>query len=272
MPDRFGKVSLERQASAIRTSLLRLIGEAGTGHPGSSLSCVEILVSLYYGTAAVDPSCPLGERAMVVLSKGHAAPTLYAILLDLGVLARKSGDRLRSYGCQFQGHPDTRFTPGIDVSTGSLGQGLSIGLGYVLGGRIKGLDERAFVVLGDGECQEGQIWEAALLASAHSARNLCAIVDYNKIQHDGAIDRIVPLEPFGDKWNAFGWRVLEVDGHDFSQLKQALSRSPDPRPTVIIAHTVKGKGVSYMEGDWKWHSVADGIRLKRDFAQEVLDA
>ncbi|MPW18770.1 putative transketolase N-terminal section [Paraburkholderia piptadeniae] len=272
MADKLDTAFLKHRASLIRTSLLQLIAEAGTGHPASSLSCVEILVSLYYGTQNVNPESPLAKRDMVVLSKGHAVPALYSILLDLGILTRKPNDRLRAYGCQFQGHPDTRFTTGIDVSTGSLGQGLSIGLGYVLGTRMKGSDRRAFVILGDGECQEGQVWEAALLASAHSARNLYAIVDYNKIQHDGAIECIVPLEPFVDKWNAFGWRVLEVDGHDFRQLEQALSHSPDPRPTAIIAHTIKGKGVGYMEGNWQWHSVADADRLKRDFSAGILNA
>ncbi|PRF99504.1 transketolase [Burkholderia ambifaria] len=263
---------LEHKASCIRTSLLRMIGEAGTGHPGSSLSCVDILVSLYYGNIAVDPSHPLGERDMVVLSKGHAVPALYAILLDLGILRRQPGERLRAYGSRFQGHPDSRFTEGIDLSTGSLGQGLSVGLGYVLACELKGSPRRAFVVLGDGECQEGQIWEAALLAAAHHSRNLYAIVDYNKIQHDGAIDGIVPLEPFAEKWKAFGWRVLEVDGHNCHQLEAALSSPDDRRPTAIIAHTIKGKGVGYMEGDWQWHSVADADRMKRDFARETDDA
>lgn len=266
-------VSLEHKASVIRTSLLRLIAEAGSGHPGSSLSCVEILISLYYGRNSVELAHPLGQRDMVVLSKGHAVPALYAILLDLGLLTRKGPhDRLRAYGCQFQGHPDSRFTSGIDVSTGSLGQGLSIGLGYVLGSRILGVEKRSFVILGDGECQEGQVWEAALLAAAHHARGLYAIVDYNKIQHDGNIASIVPLEPFANKWKAFGWRAIEIDGHDFLALEQALEPSDDPRPTAVIAHTIKGKGVAYMEGDWQWHSVADAERLKRDFALGVSDA
>lgn len=266
MTEGISSAFLERKASSIRASLLKMIGEVGTGHPGSSLSCVDILISLYYGNCAVDPSHPLGKRDMVVLSKGHAVPALYAILLDLGILRRQPGERLRAYGSQFQGHPDCRFTAGIDVSTGSLGQGLSIGLGYVIACELRGCAQRAFVVLGDGECQEGQIWEAALLAAVRRARNLYAIVDYNKLQHDGAIGDIVPLEPFAEKWNAFGWRVLEVDGHDCSQIEAALSNPDEGRPTVIIAHTIKGKGVGYMEGDWQWHSVADADRLKRDFA------
>lgn len=264
--------ALEGKASALRGSLLRLIGEAGSGHPGSSLSCVEILTSLYYGSNAIDPFKPLAERDMMVLSKGHAAPALYAILMDLNVLSKAPNEQLRAFGSRFQGHPDCRFTPAIDLSTGSLGQGLSAGLGYVLGSRIAGTGRRAYVVLGDGECQEGQVWEAALLAGVHQARNLFAIVDYNKIQHDGALDSIVPMEPFAKKWEAFGWRVLEIDGHDFVQLAQAKAEVDDLRPTAIIAHTIKGKGVSYMEGDWRWHSVADAERLRIDFAKEPQHA
>ncbi|MFC5428821.1 transketolase [Paraburkholderia denitrificans] len=263
---------LEHKAADIRASLLRLIGEAGSGHPGSSLSCVEILTSLYYGSNAIDPFKPLPTRDMMVLSKGHAVPALYAILIDLKVLSKVPGEQLRAFGSRFQGHPDCRFTPAIDLSTGSLGQGLSAGLGYVLGTRIAGTGRRAYVVLGDGECQEGQVWEAALLAGVHRARNLFAIVDYNKIQHDGAIDSIVPMEPFARKWEAFGWRVLEINGHDFTQLAQATAETDDSRPTVIIAHTIKGKGVAYMEGDWHWHSVANAERLRLDFVKEPQHA
>jgi transketolase len=272
MTSRITLAGLTAKAAAIRKSLLRLIGEAGSGHPGSSLSCVEILTALYYGRQALDPHLPAGERDVVILSKGHAVPALYAVLLDLRVLTQGPGELLRAHGSQFQGHPDCRFTPGVDASTGSLGQGLSIGLGYVLGSRIAGKERRSFVILGDGECQEGQVWEAALLAAAHGARGLYAIVDYNKIQHDGAIAGIVPLEPFAEKWRAFGWRVVEVDGHDFDAIEQALEPTDDPRPTALIAHTIKGKGVDYMEGDWHWHSVADAERLKRDFAPEATDA
>ncbi len=260
---------LERKCRDLRRSTLEMIAESGTGHPGSSLSCMELLVCLYYRVMAYEPS-DLGwrDRDRLVLSKGHAAPALYAILIDLGILPPDEKWRLRQIGSMLQGHPDSRFTPGVEVSTGSLGQGLSVAAGMALGAQRRNSPSRTFVILGDGESQEGQVWEAALVASSLQLDNLCAITDFNRIQHDGRLDEIVGMQPLLDKWQSFGWDTQEVDGHDVDAIVDALQRPLVPgKPRMLIAHTIKGKGVDYMEDDWHWHSVADAARLARDFGR-----
>jgi transketolase len=192
------------------------------------------------------------------MSKGHAAPLLYAALAHAGYFGREELDRLREVNSPVQGHPIQGLMPGVEATTGSLGQGLSVGLGHVLGGRLNGLDYRVFVLLGDGECEAGQIWEAAMAAAHFQADNLIAILDYNKYQETGPISREMALEPLADKWRSFGWRVLEADGHDFDDLLAKLdeAQQTEGRPTIIIAHTVKGKGVSFVESDFTFHGRA----------------
>lgn len=253
---------LQTIAKQIRRHIVDMIGEAQSGHPGGSLSAVEILVTLYFGgVLRHDPRRPdWPERDRFILSKGHGAPVLYAVLAECGYQAapRELLKTLRKLGSPYQGHPDKRFLPVLEASTGSLGQGLSLALGMGFAARLNGSPSRTYVLLGDGEIQEGQIWEAAMFGAFHKIDNVTAIVDYNKMQLDGFIKDIMELEPLAAKWQAFGWQVLEADGHSFPALLAAftLAREVRGKPAVIIAHTVKGKGVSFMENNPKFHGVA----------------
>lgn len=250
---------IRRVCREVRRNVVAMIGAAGSGHPGGSLSCVEIVTTLYFGVMRVnprDPSWP--DRDRFILSKGHAAPTLYAVLAEKGFFPRDLLPTLRKLGSPLQGHPDARKTPGVEVSTGSLGQGLSMGVGMALAGKLDQKDYRVWVLLGDGECQEGQVWEAAMAASHYKLDNLAAFVDFNGLQIDGKTEEVMSLSPLADKWRAFGWRTLEVDGHDVDALLEVASVVSQSRgaPTAIIARTVKGKGVSFMEGQKEWHGKA----------------
>jgi transketolase len=253
---------LQAIARQIRRHIIEMTGAAKSGHPGGSLSAVEVLVTLFFGgVLRHDPARPdWPERDRFILSKGHGAPALYAVLAECGYAAapRELLKTLRKLGSPYQGHPDKRFLPVLEASTGSLGQGLSLALGMGLAARLNGNPSRTYVLLGDGEIQEGQIWEAAMFGAFHKIDNVTAIVDYNKMQLDGFIKDIMELEPLAPKWQAFGWQVLEVDGHSFPALLAAftLAREVRGKPTVIIAHTVKGKGVSFMENNPKFHGVA----------------
>ncbi|MCS7315762.1 MAG: transketolase [Bryobacterales bacterium] len=253
---------LQAIARQIRRHIIEMTGAAKSGHPGGSLSAVEILVTLYFGgVLRYDPKRPdWPERDRFILSKGHAAPVLYAVLAECGYEAapRELLKTLRKLGSPYQGHPDKRFLPVLEASTGSLGQGLSLAMGMGFAARLNGNPSRTYVLLGDGEIQEGQIWEAAMFGAYHKIDNVTAIVDYNKMQLDGFIKDVMELEPLVPKWQAFGWHVLEVDGHSIPALQAAftLAREVRGRPTVIIAHTVKGKGVSFMENNPKFHGVA----------------
>lgn len=243
----------------VRRHIIEMTGAAGSGHPGGSLSAVEILVTLFFSVMRHDPRNPRWEdRDRFILSKGHGCPALYAVLAEAGYTPVDQLKTLRKLGSIYQGHPDRRFIPALEASTGSLGQGLSIGLGMALAARLDGKSYRTYVVLGDGESQEGQIWEAAMFAAFHKVDNLVAIVDYNKIQLDGFVKDVMELEPFAAKWQGFGWHVIELDGHDIPALQRAFAEAETikGRPTVVIAHTVKGKGVSFMENVPKWHGVA----------------
>gem|GEM_PF-77205 len=243
----------------IRRHIITMTGAAKSGHPGGSLSAVEIVVTLYWDVMRHDPARPdWPDRDRFILSKGHAAPVLYAALAECGYTPKETLNTLRKLGSIYQGHPDKRFLPALEASTGSLGEGLSVGIGMALAARLDGKDYRTYVLLGDGEIQEGQIWEAAMFASFRKVDNLCAIVDYNKLQLDGFVKEILDLEPLADKWRAFGWHVIELDGHDIPALQKAFAEaaSTKGKPTVIIAHTVKGKGVSFMENNPKYHGVA----------------
>jgi transketolase len=236
-----------------------MLHAAASGHPGGSLSAVEIVTALYFGgVLRYDAQRPDWEdRDRFVLSKGHGVPVQYAAMAEAGYLPVDELRTLRQIDSRLQGHPVLGSLPGIEASTGSLGQGLSIGLGMALAARLSRKDFRVFVLLGDGECQEGQVWEAAMAAGHHRPDNLIAIVDYNKFQLDGAVEDIIGLEPLGAKWQAMGWQTREIDGHDMEQVLEALEWSTAAgAPACIIAHTVKGKGVSFMEGDNAYHGVA----------------
>jgi transketolase len=247
---------LQRIATKLRRRIIELMYEAQTGHPGGSLGIAELMACLYFRELRIDPARPEWEdRDRFVLSKGHAAPIYYATLMERGYF---SDEVLSTYGdidsC-LQGHPDM-LTPGVDMSSGSLGQGLSPGTGMALGARLKGKDLRVYVLLGDGEIQSGQVWEAAMAAAKFRLDNLVAIVDENRLQVVGFVDSVMPLAPIADKWRAFGWHTLEIDGHNVGEILGAFdaARSEKGRPTVIIARTVKGKGVSFMENAPEWHS------------------
>ena len=250
---------LRDRARLIRRHIVEMLHEAASGHPGGSLSAVEIVTALYFAGflrhRPADPQWP--ERDRFVLSKGHGVPVQYAALAMAGYLPVEELRTLRRIDSRLQGHPVLGTAPGIEASTGSLGQGLSIGLGMALAARLDAREYRVFVLLGDGECQEGQVWEAAMAAGHQRPTNLIAIVDYNKFQLDGAIEDIIGLEPLAAKWESMGWKTREIDGHDMEQVIAALEWATQlGEPTCIIAHTVKGKGVSFMEGENAYHGVA----------------
>ncbi len=252
--------ALERVAQQIRTDILTMVHTAGSGHPGGSLSAVEILVALYFtGMMAVTPDTPDNpDQDRFILSKGHAAPVIYSVLCRKGYFDQTHLPTLRKLGSILQGHPTAKHVPGLDCSSGSLGQGLSIANGIALGFRMKNIQRRVYCLLGDGELQEGQVWEAALTAAQHRLSNVCAIVDNNHVQLDGRTSQIKRMEPLADKWRAFGWNVLEVDGHNLAALYDAYQSalSKKEMPTMIVAETIKGKGVSFMENQAGWHGVA----------------
>src|SRR5579862_9085531 len=239
-------------AKQMRRTVIEMITEAKSGHPGGSLSATEILVTLFFDVLRHDPSHPKWkDRDRFILSKGHCCPILYAIMAELGYCHKDQLNTLRKLGSVYQGHPDVRFIPALEASTGSLGEGLSLGIGMSLAAKLDSSPSRSYVVLGDGEIQEGQIWEAAMFGGDKHVDNLVAIVDYNRIQLDGFVNDIMPLEPLADKWRAFNWHAFELDGHDIPALQAAFAEAAatKSKPTVIIAHTVKGKGVSFMENN-----------------------
>lgn len=245
-----------RRAREIRCDLVRMLTAAGSGHSGGSLSAVEIVTALYWHVLRIRPEEPAWpDRDRFVLSKGHAAPVLYAALAERGYFPTGELLTLRKLGSRLQGHPDLRKVPGVEASTGSLGQGLSVSLGIALAGRLDHRPYRVYVLLGDGECEEGQVWEAAMAAAHYQAGNLTAIIDNNGLQIDGPVAEVLSPLPLPEKWRAFGWAVTEVDGHDLAALLQAFDWAIGikDRPAVIIAHTIKGKGISFMENQVDWH-------------------
>jgi transketolase len=251
---------LEYLSRKIRLTALEMIHNTGSGHPGPSLSAADILTVLYFsGRVSISPEDPgRKDRDRIILSKGHGAPALYAALAEAGYFDRTHLTSFRKLDGILQGHPDMKETPGVDMTSGALGNGLSAGIGMAMASRYIGFPYRVFVVLGDGECQEGQIWEAAMAASTKCCSNLTVIVDRNGFNQTGKTERSARLEPFSDKWKAFGWEVLEVDGHNHAELIQALDKAKGivDKPCVIIARTVKGKGISFIEGKAEWHSKA----------------
>jgi transketolase len=249
-------LSLKQKATEVRCELLRMIHAAESGHPGGSLSAADIVTALYFHVMNIDPANPKWEdRDRFILSKGHACPVWYTALALRGYFPREELKTLRKFGSILQGHPDMKKVPGIDMTTGSLGQGLSCGVGMALAGNILNKDYQVYVVLGDGELNEGQIWEAAMCAARYKLGNLIAFVDYNKLQLDGPTEVVMPLEPLVDKWRSFNWYVDEIDGHDMNAILCAIEKAKDVpgKPHTIIAHTTKGKGVSFMEDEAGWH-------------------
>src|SRR5262245_34931464 len=247
-----------------RVQIIRMLTHAGSGHPGGSLSVIDILVDLYFNRMRYDPRRPTWEdRDRLVLSKGHCVPAQYCCMARAGFFPESELLTLRKLGSPLQGHPDRVMLPGIEAATGSLGQGLSVSVGMALGLKLAAKASRVYCVLGDGEIQEGQVWEAAMSAPKlgapdHRLDNLCAILDYNGIQLDGFVKNILDLEPVVEKWKSFGWPVIDIDGHDIAQIDKALDQAETIKtgPTFIVAHTVKGKGVSFMENDPEWHGKA----------------
>ncbi|WPK12832.1 transketolase [Lysinibacillus louembei] len=252
---------LQEKATNARKDLLKVVHHAGAGHIGGPLSAIDILTTLYFNEMNVDPSNPKdAERDRFILSKGHSAIGLYAVLAERGYLPNEELFTFDSLNSRLQGHPDMKALPGIEMSTGSLGQGISAAVGMALGAKLQNQGFRTYCMIGDGESQEGQVWEAAFIAPKYNLDNLVVIVDYNKLQQYGwpgtDTERSAPNDLFEEKWLAFGWHVIRIDGHSYADILQAFeeAKSTKEKPTVIIADTVKGKGISFMEGNYLWHS------------------
>jgi transketolase len=251
---------LKKLANRLRIEIVKMIGAAGSGHPGGSLSEVELLLALYFHVLRHNPKDPeWAERDRFILSKGHGCPALYAVLAEAGYIDHSVLSTLRKLGSPLQGHPDKRFLPVLEANTGSLGQGLSIGIGMALAAKLDSKDWHTFVMAGDGEIQEGQNWEAAMFAPYHKLSNLTLIIDYNHQQLDGFTKDILDVAPLREKFASFGWHAIEIDGHDFNQVIPALEEAREGssgKPTCIVASTIKGKGISFMENNPEWHGVA----------------
>ena len=267
------KEFLQEKARNIRCGIIKQTSSAQSGHPGGSLSSVEILTSLYFEIMNIDPKDDKNpDRDRFVLSKGHASPLLYATLAERGFFPKDELCEFRSIDCKLQGHPDMKSVAGVDMSTGSLGQGLSAAHGMALAARLDNKNYNVFALLGDGEIQEGMIWEAAMAAGHYKTDNLIAIVDHNGLQIDGCIRDVLNPEPIGEKFAAFGWNVIEVkDGHDFDQVLEALKQAIEykGKPTVVVAETIKGKGISYMENQAGWHGKAPNEKQTQQAYEEL---
>ena len=250
---------LNLKAVAVRKAIVEMTYRARSGHPGGSLSATDAIVALYFHHMRHNPKNPKDpDRDRFILSKGHAAPALYAVLAECGYFDKKELLKLREVGSMLQGHPANTRTPGVEVSTGSLGQGLSFGIGVALAGKLDDKDYNVYVLIGDGESEEGQVWEAAASASHHKLDNLAVLLDRNMLQIDGCTEDIVALESIRERWRAFGWHVIEIDGHNMSQILEALHKADEykGKPTMIIMSTIKGKGVSFMENNVDFHGKA----------------
>lgn len=262
------KKKLQKIAVDRRRDIMKMLEKAGSGHTGGSLSIVEILVCLYYDIMNISPAnAAKRERDKFILSKGHGCPALYAVLADLGFFPKKELDTLRKLNSPLQGHPQLGV-PGVEISSGSLGQGLSVALGFALADRMDGIDANVYCLMGDGETNEGQIWEAAMTAAHYKLDNLCGIVDFNKLQIDGMCCEVMDLGEYRNKWEHFGWYAVEVDGHDLEALEKTFKEMQEVKgkPQIVIAHTVKGKDVSFVENKVGWH----GIAPKKDELEKAL--
>lgn len=269
------KLQLKKTAIEVRKGIIEGTFNAKSGHPGGSLSIADIMTYLYFSEMRVDPSKPdCEDRDRLVLSKGHTAPALYAALALKGFFPIELIKTLRKPDSILQGHPSMRYTPGVDMSTGSLGQGISAACGMALGAKLKGKNFRVYVPLGDGEIEEGQVWEAAMFAGNRKLDNLCAIVDFNGLQIDGTLDEVNSPYPIKEKFEAFGWNVIEICGHCFTQIEEAFeaAKACKGKPTCIVAKTVKGKGVSFMENQCDWHGSAPNAEQYAQAMAELDEA
>lgn len=260
---------LEKKTHTVRCHIIRMLTEAGSGHTGGSLSMAEIVTALFFRILRHDPSDPAWpERDRFILSKGHGVPAVYAVLAEAGYFPVEELMTLRKINSRLQGHPSSTILPVLETSTGPLGLGISVAVGVALSAKRDHKNFHVYSLVGDGECDEGQVWEAAMAASKYTLNNLTVICDRNRFQLDGAVDHIMPLEPFADKWRSFGWTVKEIDGHNMGQIVATLEDSKDQsRQTLIVAHTVKGKGVSFMENNNDFHGKAPTI----EEAQKALE-
>ena len=266
------ELELKRIANDVRRGIVDSVYSAGCGHPGGSLSIADILTYLYFEEMNVDPKDPKKQdRDRFVLSKGHTAPALYAVLAEKGYFPKEDLKTLRQIDSHLQGHPDMKGTPGVDMTTGSLGLGISAACGMALSGKVYNAPYRVYAVLGDGETEEGQVWEAAMFAAHYKLDNLCAFVDWNGLQIDGPIDEVMNPAPHDEKFRAFGWHVISIDAHNFSELEAAFAeaKTVKGKPTMIIANSVKGKDVSYMENKCEWHGQAPKEDLYKVAVEEL---
>ncbi len=266
------EATLRALAREVRKDILKMTSEAQSGHPGGAMSATDIIVTLYYYKMRHDPSNPKWEkRDRFVLSKGHVCPALYSVLARTGYFPLEKLHEFRKLNGDLQGHPDMKKTPGIEISTGSLGHGIGAALGMALGLKLDGSDSRVYCMIGDGEAQEGSVWEATMAASHYNLDNLTVILDNNNLQIDGPVDEVMSIYPALEKWKAFGWHVIEINGHDFSEIKRALDEAESVRfkPTMIVAKTVKGKGVSFMENRAEWHGKALPPELLKEALKEL---
>lgn len=265
------KKSLMKTATKVRIGIIESIHSAKAGHPGGSLSCADILTYLYFAHMNIDPNAPKkADRDRLVLSKGHAAPALYSVLANRGYFDTELLLTLRKQGSILQGHPDMKYIPGVDMSSGSLGQGISCAVGMALSAKHFGDSYKVYAVLGDGEIEEGQVWEAAMFAANKNLSNLTVFVDYNGLQIDGSIEEVNSAAPIDKKFEAFNWHTIVIDGHDFDQIEAALKEAETvDKPVAIIANTVKGKGVSYMENAVNWHGAAPNDELTAQALTEL---
>lgn len=272
--DKQKKLDLMKKAACIRKYIIEEVFSAKSGHPGGSLSCTDIFTVLYFDEMRVDVNNPKwADRDRFVLSKGHCAPALYATLALKGFFPEKDLVTLRKIDSYLEGHPSMTYVPGVDMSTGSLGQGISAAAGMAMAAKLDKKDYRVYSILGDGEIQEGQVWEASMAAAHYKLDNLTAFVDYNSLQIDGSIQEVMNPEPIADKFVAFGWNVISIDGHDVEAIKDAIeqAKSVKGKPTMIVCKTIKGKGVSFMENNGAWHGSAPN-QEQRDQAIAELEA
>jgi transketolase len=263
---------LKTMAATIRRDIIEMIHAAGSGHPGGSLSATDVVTALYFRVMRIDPQNPdWPDRDRFILSKGHACPVWYAALAERGYYDRSHLGTLRKINSILQGHADMKKTPGVDMTVGSLGQGFSAGIGMALSGKLRKKDYHVWVVIGDGEMQEGAVWEAAMAGAKWKLDNLTVILDRNRLQNDDFVDDTMPVDPVPDKWLAFNWNVVEIDGHNIEKIVSALeeAKTVKGKPTIIIAHTVKGKGVSFMENVAVWHGKAPSDEQAQQALEEI---
>ena len=265
-------LELKEISKAVRVNIIEAVAAAKSGHPGGSLSVADILTVLYFDKMNINPEEPKMEsRDRLILSKGHVAPALYSVLAERGYFQKENLKTLRKFGAMLQGHPDMKSTPGVDMSTGSLGQGLSAANGMALAAKLDNKNHKVYVILGDGEVQEGQIWEAAMSSAHYKLDNVIAFLDYNGLQIDGSNEEVMNISPIDEKFAAFGWHVIKIDGHDLEAIGRAVDEANtiSGKPTIIIAKTIKGKGVSFMQNDAGWHGTAPNEEQRKAAIEEL---